>query len=83
MVQLTEVTIRHGYNMNIDDKIEILRLKISSIEYNIAEHVRILKEDELQEGDEQVVNKSLLDLQQSLNALIEHMKVLTNSLDML
>jgi len=64
--------------MNIDDKVDILRLKILSIELNIAEHIRILEEDTLQEGDEQVINKSLSDLQQSLNALNEHMNVLTN-----
>jgi hypothetical protein len=64
--------------MNIDDKIDILRLKILSIEYDIAEHIRILEEDTLQEGDEQVINRSLSDLQQSLNVLNEHMKVLTN-----
>jgi hypothetical protein len=69
--------------MNIDDKIDILRLKILSIEHDIAEHIRILEEDTLQEGDEQVINKSLSDLQESLNALNEHLKVLTNSLDML
>ncbi len=78
MEQHIEVTIRHGCNMNIDDKIDILRLKILSIESDIAEHIRILEEDTLQEGDEQVINKSLSDLQQSLNALNEHMNVLTN-----
>jgi hypothetical protein len=69
--------------MNIDDKIKILNTRIDSIEFSISEHLRILKEDTLQEGDEEVINRSLSDLQSSLNALNEHMHVLTNSLEML
>lgn len=69
--------------MNINDKIDILKSRIVCIESSVAEHIRILEEDILQEGDEQVINKSLSDLRQSLNALNEHMKVLTNTPEML
>lgn len=66
--------------MNISDKIEILDIRIKSIEFSISEHIRILKEDILQEGDEQVINESLSRLYKSLNALNSYMQVLTNSL---
>ena len=77
--QLIEVTIRHGYNMNINDKIDIVNLRIKLIEDDIYEHNRILKEDILQDGDEEVINSSLLDLHLGLDALKEYIEVLINS----
>jgi hypothetical protein len=69
--------------MNINDKINILNLKINLIEKDITEHSRILEEDILQEGDEPVIQNSLSDLHMSLNALNEYMQLLTNSSEML
>lgn len=69
--------------MNINDKIDILNLKINLIEKDISEHNRILEEDILQEGDEPVIQNSLSDLHRSLNALNEYMQLLTNSSEML
>jgi hypothetical protein len=64
-----EATIRPGYNMNINDKIDIVNLRIKLIEDDIYEHNRILKEDILQDGDEEVINNSLLNLRLILDAL--------------
>ena len=83
MVQHIEATIRHGYNMNINDKINILNFRINLLQADISDHLRILEEDTLQDGDEQVIKKSLSDLYMSLNAIEEHLQVLTNSLEML
>jgi hypothetical protein len=69
--------------MNINDKINILNIRINLLQYDISEHLRILEEDALQDGDEQVIRKSLSDLYMSLNAIEEHLQVLTNSLEMI
>jgi hypothetical protein len=81
--QPIEVPIRTGYNMNINDKINVLNIRINLLQYDISEHLRILEEDALQDGDEQVIRKSLSDLYMSLNAIEEHLQVLTNSLEMI
>ena len=75
----TEATIRRGYNMSIttNDKINILGLRIKLVQEDIEEHNRILEEDILQEGDDQVIQNSLSNLRRSLDALNEHMQVLT------
>jgi hypothetical protein len=65
--------------MNINDKIDIVNLRIKLIEDDIYEHNRILKEDILQDGDEEVINSSLLDLHLGLDALKEYIEVLINS----
>ncbi len=69
--------------MNINDKINVLNIRINLLQYDISEHLRILEEDALQDGDEQVIRKSLSDLYMSLNAIEEHLQVLTNSLEMI
>jgi hypothetical protein len=69
--------------MNINDKINILNFRINLLQADISDHLRILEEDTLQDGDEQVIRKSLSDLYMSLNAIEEHLQVLTNSLEML
>lgn len=79
MEQLIEVTTRIGYNMNIDDKIDIIKSRIRLIENDIYEHNRILEEDILQDGDEEVIRNSLFNLNASVEALNEHIQVLTNS----
>lgn len=71
--------------MNINDKINVLESKIQFIQVYIEEHNRILAEeiDLLQDGDEEVIRRSLSDLYRSLDALNDYMQVLTNSLEML
>ena len=71
--------------MNINDKINVLESKIQFIQVYIEEHNRILAEeiDLLQDGDEEVISRSLSDLYRSLDALNDYMQVLTNSLEML
>lgn len=66
--------------MNINDKIDILNSRIFLIEEDIIEHRRILEEDILQDGDEEIINQNLSDLYKSLDALKEYTKVLTNLL---
>ena len=85
MEQPIEVTIRTGCNMNINDKINILESRIKLIQGDIKEHDRILVEEInlLQDGDEEVIRRSLSDLYRSLDALNEYMQVLTNSSEML
>ena len=83
MEQPIEATIRRGYNMNINDKINVLDLRIKLIQDDINEHNRILEEDTLQDGDEEVIRRSLSDLYRSLDALNNYIQVLTNSLEML
>jgi hypothetical protein len=83
MEQLIEVTTRIGYNMNINDKIHILDLRIKLIQGDIDEHNRILEKDILQDGDEEVIRRSLSDLYRSLEALNNYIQVLTNSSEML
>lgn len=55
------------------------------IQGDIKEHDRILAEEInlLQDGDEEVIRRSLSDLYRSLDALNEYMQVLTNSSEML
>jgi hypothetical protein len=69
--------------MNTNDKIDIINYRISLLDFNIFEHIRILEEDKLQDGDEQIIRKSLSDLYRSLNALKDYMQVLTNYSEML
>ena len=71
--------------MNINDKINILESRIKLIQGDIEEHERILVEEInlLQDGDEEVIKRSLSDLYRSLDALNEYMQVLTNTLEML
>lgn len=69
--------------MNINDKINVLNLRIKLIQDDINEHSRILEEDTLQDGDEEVIRRSLSDLYRSLDALNDYMQVLTNPLEML
>jgi len=71
--------------MNINDKINVLDSRIQFIQVYIEEHNRILAEeiDLLQDGDEEVIRRSLSDLYRSLDALNDYMQVLTNSLEML
>jgi hypothetical protein len=69
--------------MNINDKINVLDLRIKLIQDDINEHNRILEEDTLQDGDEEVIRRSLSDLYRSLDALNDYMQVLTNPLEML
>ena len=83
MEQPIEVTIRRGYNMNINNKINVLDLRIKLIQDDINEHNRILEEDTLQDGDEEVIRRSLSDLYRSLDALNNYIQVLTNSSEML
>jgi hypothetical protein len=85
MEQPIEATIRRGYNMNINDKIDILNSRIESVQVDIMEHNRILAEEMnlLQDGDEEVIRKSLFNLYRSLDALNDYMQVLTNSSEML
>jgi hypothetical protein len=64
--------------MNINDKINVLNYRIGLVEYGISEHLRILEEDTLQDGDEQVIRESLSDLYKALSALNEYMQTLTN-----
>jgi hypothetical protein len=69
--------------MNINDKINMLDLRIKLIQDDINEHSRILEEDTLQDGDEEVIRRSLSNLYRSLDALNDYMQVLTNPLEML
>jgi hypothetical protein len=71
--------------MNINDKINVLDSRIQFIQVYIEEHNRILAEeiDLLQDGDEEVIRRSLSDLYRSLDALNDYMQVLTNSSEML
>ena len=71
--------------MNINDKINVLDSRIQFIQVYIEEHNRILAEeiDLLQDGDEEVIRRSLSDLYRSLDALSDYMQVLTNSSEML
>ena len=83
MGQPIEATIRRGYNMNINNKINVLDLRIKLIQDDINEHNRILEEDTLQDGDEEVIRRSLSDLYRSIDALNNYIQVLTNSSEML
>jgi hypothetical protein len=69
--------------MNINNKINVLDLRIKLIQDDINEHSRILEEETLQDGDEEVIRRSLSDLYRSLDALNDYMQVLTNPLEML
>lgn len=69
--------------MNINNKINVLDLRIKLIQGDIEEHNRILEEDILQDGDEEVIRRSLSDLYRSLDALNEYMLILTNSSEMI
>jgi hypothetical protein len=69
--------------MNINDKIHVLDLRIKLIQGDIDEHNRILEEDTLQDGDEEVIRRSLSDLYRSLKALNDYIQVLTNSSEMI
>ena len=73
-------TILIGYNMEINDKINIIELKMSLIQEKIDEHNRVLNEEIhlLSEGDEEVLKNVLLDLNRSINALNNAKQVLTN-----
>ena len=64
-------------NITTNDKIRILESRIKLVQEDIKEHNRILEEDILQEGDDQVIQNSLSNLHRSLDALNEHMNVLT------
>jgi hypothetical protein len=64
-------------SITTNDKINILGLRIKLVQEDIEEHNRILEEDILQEGDDQVIQNSLSNLRRSLDALNEHMQVLT------
>lgn len=61
----------------------MLDLRIKLIQDDINEHSRILEEDTLQDGDEEVIRRSLSNLYRSLDALNDYMQVLTNPLEML
>ena len=61
----------------------VLDLRIKLIQDDINEHNRILEEDTLQDGDEEVIRRSLSDLYRSLDALNNYIQVLTNSSEML
>ncbi len=80
-----EATTLVGYNMNINDKINVLESRVELIQVDIEEHNRILAEEInlLQDGDEEVIRRSLSDLYRSLEALNDYMQVLTNSSEML
>jgi hypothetical protein len=71
--------------MNINDKINILESRIKLIQGDIKEHDRILAEEInlLQDGDEEVIRRSLSNLYRYLDALNDYMQVLTNSSEML
>ena len=73
-------TILIGYSMEINDKINILELKMSLIQEKIDEHNRVLDEEIhlLSEGDEEVLKNVLLDLNSYINALNNAKQVLTN-----
>ena len=73
-------TILIGYSMEINDKINILELKMSLIQEKIDEHNRVLDEEIhlLSEGDEEVLKNVLLDLNSFINALNNAKQVLTN-----
>jgi hypothetical protein len=66
--------------MEINDKINILELKMSLIQEKIDEHNRVLDEEIhlLSEGDEEVLKNVLLDLNSFINALNNAKQVLTN-----
>jgi hypothetical protein len=66
--------------MEINDKINILELKMSLIQEKIDEHNRVLNEEIhlLSEGDEEVLKNVLLDLNSYINALNNAKQVLTN-----
>jgi hypothetical protein len=66
--------------MEINDKINILELKMSLIQEKIDEHNRVLDEEIhlLSEGDEEVLKNVLLDLNSYINALNNAKQVLTN-----
>jgi len=85
MEMYIEATTLVGYNMNINDKINVLESRVELIQVDIEEHNRILVEEMnlLQDGDEEVIRRSLSDLYRSLDALNEYMQVLTNSSEML
>jgi hypothetical protein len=80
MEQLMLATILIGYSMEINDKINILELKMSLIQEKIDEHNRVLDEEIhlLSEGDEEVLKNVLLDLNSYINALNNAKQVLTN-----
>jgi hypothetical protein len=80
MEQPMLATILIGYNMEINDKINIIELKMSLIQEKIDEHNRVLNEEIhlLSEGDEEVLKNVLLDLNRSINALNNAKQVLTN-----
>lgn len=64
-------------NITTNDKIRMLESRIKLVQEDIEEHNRILEEDTLQEGDDQVIQNSLSNLHLYLDALNEHMSVLT------
>jgi len=80
MEQPMLATILIGYNMEINDKINIIELKMSLIQEKIDEHNRVLNEEIhlLSEGDEEVLKNVLLDLNSYINALNNAKQVLTN-----
>jgi hypothetical protein len=80
MEQPMLATIQPGYNMEINDKINILELKMSLLQEKIDEHNRVLNEEIhlLSEGDEEVLKNVLLDLNRSMDALNNAREVLTN-----
>ena len=77
--QPIEVTIRIGYNMNINDKMLILNSRIDLHNINLEEHNRILNEELhlLQPGDKEVLTYAISNIESILRVL-DNVKVQLN-----
>ena len=66
--------------MNINDKISLINSRIEYNKFKLEEHRRILKEEYhlLMEGDEEVINNMIVEIQRIINAL-ENAKILLSS----
>jgi uncharacterized protein (DUF342 family) len=73
MEQPIEATIRTGYNMDIQEKIDMLNSRIDMHKDNLAEHHRILLEDLplSLDTDEAVVRSMIPKIEVNISALEE------------
>jgi len=80
-----EAIIRHGSNMNINDKISMVELKIQYYENALKGNIAILEEDfdSLSEGDEEVVLLVIDNITNIINALKNEKQALTNQVEMI
>jgi hypothetical protein len=79
----TEATIRTGYNMNIQEKIDMLNSRIDMHKDNLVEHHRVLLEDLplSLDTDEGVVRSMIPKIEAIISALEEFKASIVSDLD--